>query len=87
MREFIFSTLIHSRTYIQAVFLIVTENMNSRRYNQIRTSCQLSRIDVSVMFSPFSKKKSDRTGCRDYGVVECCFKSLQSHLGSSYKKS
>ena len=87
MREFILSTLILSRTYIQAVFLIVTENMNSRRYNQIRTSCQLSRIDVSVMFSPFSKKKSDRTGCRDYGVVECCFKSLQSHLGSSYKKS
>jgi hypothetical protein len=59
MREFILSTLIHSRTYvyIQEVFLIVTENMNSRRHNQIRTSYRLGRIDVSVMFSPFSKKK------------------------------
>jgi hypothetical protein len=56
MREFIFSKLIHSRTYIQAVFLIVTENMNTRRHNQIRTLCRLSRIDFSVMFSPFSMK-------------------------------
>jgi hypothetical protein len=60
MREFIFSasahTLVHSRTYIQGGFLIVTENMDSRRHNPIRTSCRLSLIDVLVKFSPFNKR-------------------------------